>query len=195
MLEVLENKEKVNFELEQYLESDLGIFKKGKYIKITIEKIKYKNYRQFSGNTPLVMSHIGPGEDNFGFLKVRIKKHRWYPNILKNNDPLIFSIGWRRFQTMPIFAKQDENDRYRMIKYTPQHDFCYAFLYGSFVAQNTGVVCTQTLNNKLTKFRISATGVVMELNHNYDIKKKLKLTGEPYKIYKNTALIKNMFNS
>jgi len=97
MLEVLENKEKVNFELEQYLESDLGIFKKGKYIKITIEKIKYKNYRQFSGNTPLVMSHIGPGEDNFGFLKVRIKKHRWYPNILKNNDPLIFSIGWRRF--------------------------------------------------------------------------------------------------
>ena len=87
----------------------------------------------FNGKTPLILTNINPGEDNFGFLKVRIKKHRWYPNILKNNDPLIFSIGWRRFQSMPIFARQDANDRYRMIKYTPQHDFCYAFFYGSFV--------------------------------------------------------------
>ncbi len=37
--------------------------------------------------------------------------------------------------------------------------------------------------------------MVLELNHSYDIKKKLKLTGEPYKIFKNTAYIKNMFNS
>lgn len=36
---------------------------------------------------------------------------------------------------------------------------------------------------------------MLELNQSYDIKKKLKLTGEPYKVYKNTALIKGMFNS
>lgn len=45
------------------------------------------------------------------------------------------------------------------------------------------------------KFRLAATGVVQELNHNYDIMKKLKLVGEPFKIYKNTAFIKGMFNS
>lgn len=35
----------------------------------------------------------------------------------------------------------------------------------------------------------------MELNHSFDVMKKLKLVGEPFKIYKNTAFIKNMFNS
>ena len=35
----------------------------------------------------------------------------------------------------------------------------------------------------------------MELNHTFDIMKKLKLIGEPFKIYKNTAFIKGMFNS
>lgn len=36
---------------------------------------------------------------------------------------------------------------------------------------------------------------MLELTQSCDIKKKLKLTGEPYKVYKNTALVKNMFNS
>jgi ribosome biogenesis protein BMS1 len=66
-------------------------------VKITISKIKYMNAKMFNGKTPLILTSINPGEDNMGFLKVRIKKHRWYPNILKNNDPLIFSIGWKRF--------------------------------------------------------------------------------------------------
>ena len=54
---------------------------------------------------------------------------------------------------------------------------------------------TQSLSNKLSKFRLSATGVVLENNHTFQIMKKLKLIGEPFKIFKNTAFIKSMFNS
>ncbi len=44
-------------------------------------------------------------------------------------------------------------------------------------------------------FRIAATGVVLELDKTSAIVKKLKLNGAPYKIFKNTAFIKGMFNS
>jgi ribosome biogenesis protein BMS1 len=44
-------------------------------------------------------------------------------------------------------------------------------------------------------FRICATGVVVEINTQFKVMKKLKLIGEAFDIHKNTAFIKGMFNS
>lgn len=143
-----------SLETEEFFEQSLGLYKRGAYVKISITNIKYKHFKNFSGETPLIFTRINPAEDNFGFLKMRIKKHRWYGNILKSNDPLIFSIGWRRYQSMPIFCVQDPNDRFRYLKYTPNYDFCFAYTYGCFVPPMSGVLCIQTLNNQLVYFHI-----------------------------------------
>jgi hypothetical protein len=107
--------------------------------------------------------------------------------ILKTNDPLIFSVGWRRFQVLPVYSMEDKNDRARFLKYTPEHMHCLATIYGPLTATGTGVLAYVNSTTKLAAFRISATGVVLEPDHNFKIVKKLKLTGVPYKIFKNTG--------
>lgn len=45
----------------------------------------------------------------------------------------------------------------RYLKYTPQYDFCQAVVYGTFAPQNSGIICTQSLNNSLVNFFINTT--------------------------------------
>jgi len=72
---------------------------------------------------------------------------------------------------------------------------CIATFYGPITPPNTGIIACESLSNSDPNFRISATGVVLELDQKFKIVKKLKLTGTPTKVFKNTAFIKGMFTS
>jgi ribosome biogenesis protein BMS1 len=82
----------------------------------------------------------------------------------------------------------------RFLKYSLEHAHCHMTYYGPSVPPNTGVMAFRSWN-KVAHFRICGTGGVLETAPNFDIVKKLKLVGEPYKIFRNTAFIKNMFSS
>ena len=70
--------------------------------------------------TLVTLCCISKQEEAMGYMRCKIKKHRWYPHVLKNKDPLVFSIGWRRFQTIPLYTVEDQDTRTRMLKYTPK---------------------------------------------------------------------------
>ena len=169
----------------------------GAYIRITINSIPCEFIANIHPNTPVLIGSLTIQELNTNcYIHARVKQHRWRKKLLKTRDPVIVSLGWRRFQTMPIYYVEEHNKRRRMLKYTTEHAHCNAVFCGPITHPGIGLLALQVLHsNAQTSFRIALTGVSIENSQTVDVVKKLKLTGTPYKVFKNTAFIKGMFNS
>ena len=195
-----EKKQKLNKALE-FVGEDidrrvalLGYFS-GLYVRIVIEEVPVDFIKCFDPRTPLFAGGLNPGEEEKAIVHMRIKSHRWHSRILKAQDPMMVSIGWRRIQVQPLFATEDPNGRHRYLKYTPRHMHCLGAFYAPVVPPNTGFVVLPTHDNAVTAFRIPATGYTVSAGPSTAIVKKLKLTGHPDMIQKTTVFVKGMFTS
>mgnify|MGYP001041622212 CR=1 FL=1 len=87
----------------------------GKYVRILISRVPCEFVQYFDRKCPVLVGALLANEQNLGFVTARVKRHRWHKRILKTNDPLVFSIGWRRFQSLPMFSLEDAMGRTRYV--------------------------------------------------------------------------------
>ncbi|XP_045461240.1 ribosome biogenesis protein BMS1 homolog [Harmonia axyridis] len=177
-------------------------FRSGMYVRMEFKNVPSEFITNFDPTYPIIVGSLNTIENKIGYVNVKLKKHRWYSKILKTADPLIISLGWRRFQTLPLYSKMEDDMKFRYLKYTPKHVSCNAHFWGPLTPPQNGFLAVQSVesNPEILKnqgFRIAATGTVGELVESTQILKKLKLIGypDPTKIFKKTAFIKDMFNS
>ncbi|TNN18894.1 Ribosome biogenesis protein BMS1 [Schistosoma japonicum] len=184
--------------------SQLEGFPPGVYVRIEIRGVPSHFMTRFDPCQPLVAGGLSSAEEAFGYLQIRFRTHRWLKRVLRSNDPLTVSIGWRRYQTVTVFSQEEHNLRKRFLKYSLPHEHCLATIYGPLVPPKTGVIAfvnsswqsiDDPKNPHLPAFRVAGTGSVIDTNQSFQIMKKLKLIGEPFKIFSKTAFIRGMFNS
>ena len=108
-------------------------FRPGLYVRMELHDLPCELIDNFNPAYPVIVGGLAPTELVMGFIQLRFKRHRFFKKTLKSRDPLVFSLGWRRFQSVPIYAVQDQTFRNRMLKYTPQHTHCVASLFGKCV--------------------------------------------------------------
>lgn len=197
--EKLQQQSTMNRQVFEGLDEDVRLqvegYRSGLYVRMEFEKMPSALVEQFQPDYPLIVGGLNAGEIGDGYVRVRLKKHRWFKKLLKTRDPLIVSMGWRRFQTVPIYHVMDDNMRNRALKYTPWHLHCLTTFWAPLAPQGTGLVAFQQTDEFTKDFRIAATGVVLDLDKSADIVKKLKLVGTPMEVFTKTAFIKGMFTS
>jgi ribosome biogenesis protein BMS1 len=139
------NERQKEIQIEQVKDGNSRLIKKGSYVRIQLNNIPDKIFKKFK-EMPVILSQVKTGETQMGYLMVKFKRHRFYRNLLKTNDPLIVSLNFNKYQTVPYFCRKDFGQRLRMLKYTPKHEFCLAVFYGNYVPAQTGVIAFQTIS-------------------------------------------------
>ena len=67
-------------------------FRQGLYVRILLRRVPVEFVRSFDPSLPVILGGLAASESALGFVRARIKRHRWHKRILKSNNPIIFSV-------------------------------------------------------------------------------------------------------
>lgn len=181
-LNFLQEQKRREMEIKKELDECADLVIPGQYCRIRLDLA-------YEPGSILILGSYLIAESRATFLQGKVIKNRWQKGDLKSNAPQFVSMGWCRFQTIPLFALEN-----RVIKYL-RGSTGAAYSEVAFYGPSVPVGTSFFVFNLSGRFRIMATGQVLDSSGSVAIKKKLKLIGYPKKVMGNTAFVQSMFSS
>ncbi|MCL7028002.1 hypothetical protein MKW94_000541 [Papaver nudicaule] len=174
---------------------EIESFRIGTYLAFRVLGVPFEMVTNRDPCRPILVGGISPAEQSSGYMQARLKRHSWHTNSLKSNDPIIVSVGWRRYKTIPIYSRDWDGGWHKMLEYTPEDESCFATFWGPLAPSGAGFVAVKSLADNKAPFRILATADVLGHRAAAKIMKKIKRIGTPCLISNEIALVKGMFAS
>ncbi|ELA41336.1 uncharacterized protein VICG_01576, partial [Vittaforma corneae ATCC 50505] len=132
----------------------------------------------------IVVGTYLPTEGTNILLKGKVSKNKWQTFDLKSNAPYFFSVGWCRFQSVPVFCRNG-----RFSKYC--REFSEILFYGPSVPLGSSFF----IYSYDADYKILGAGQILDISGRSTVKKKLKLIGHPRAVLGQNVVVQSMFST
>eukprot|EP00866_Antonospora_locustae_P000934 jgi/Antlo1/934/2450 len=168
---------------EREAENCMSEFIPGAYVKVRVSHAIGELRSEFMDRGYLIVGTAAEGERVH--VRGKVKIHKWAECTIKSLVPVTISLGWYRFQCVPVLSINDGR-RNRYLKKNLD-GYCDMTFFGP--PECSGRFCLV----KNEGFRIVALGSIE--GQSEQIVKKCKLIGVSFRVFQNSVFIRHMFNT
>mmetsp|Transcript_25123 Transcript_25123/g.28905 ORF Transcript_25123/g.28905 Transcript_25123/m.28905 type:complete len:468 (-) Transcript_25123:13-1416(-) len=181
----------------------------GSYIKLILEPLDERSKNSVEllklskEKQRLLFSTLMPHETKITVSHFRITRHEEDRSIVKSKSILEFHVGFRRFQTRPIFSDEYlKTNKAKFYRFLPHDAKVLASAYTPVCFPNTQLIVMKRGDTNAEEIEIDheseeptllASGTVTEPDPLKLVLKRIVLTGYPVKCKKKRAVIRYMF--
>ncbi|AFP65235.1 BMS1-like protein (nucleomorph) [Chroomonas mesostigmatica CCMP1168] len=171
------------------------------FVEIFLEELFDKFYRYFDPTFPLILCIDLNANFCAHITKALVNRHKWNKKIIRTQDVVFLSMGWKFFEASIVFFEEKSNKKsylQKCLSYRKSSSVCFVS-HPEF--SGTGIVAIFNPGNnfcsfhKGTIFNIIFSGKVEEPVTEFKIFKKIKLKGMIFKNFRKTCYVKNMFST
>ncbi|KAI6242812.1 Pre-rRNA-processing protein TSR1-like protein [Aphelenchoides fujianensis] len=163
----------------------------GSYVTIYIKNVPDHYPSQYDQNTPLIVSGLLKHEQKFSVMNVVLRKYPHCKLPIKNKQPLVFHVGFRRYEVNPVFSQHANGDKFKMERFMPEGTPFVASYYAPVTFGPCPVLVFQRDADGNKQF--VAYGSVSDANPDRVVLKRVVLCGNPFKMVKRSAVVRFMF--
>lgn len=171
-------------------EEKLGILA-GKFVTLHIINVPQELFENYKNHPkPLSIFGLLPNEQKMSVLNIVLKKHSTYTDPIKSKESLVFQVGYRRFESSPIFSEYNFGNKHKYERFLQCDKASVASVYAPIIFPPAPVL---VFKREETFLKLVATGSVLNADPNRIIIKRVVLSGHPFKINRKSAVVRYMF--